>query len=47
MREANRIHALPPYLFAQIEERVAEAKVRGVDVISLGLATLIFLLLGE
>lgn len=37
MREANRIHALPPYLFAQIEERVAEAKVRGVDVISLGI----------
>ncbi|NLM40574.1 MAG: aminotransferase class I/II-fold pyridoxal phosphate-dependent enzyme, partial [Firmicutes bacterium] len=37
MREAKRVRALPPYLFAQIEERVAEAEARGVDVISLGI----------
>lgn len=37
MREAKRISALPPYLFAQIEERIARAKAEGVDVISFGI----------
>ncbi|MCL2817095.1 MAG: LL-diaminopimelate aminotransferase [Clostridiales bacterium] len=35
--EAKRIQALPAYLFARIEQKVSEAKARGVDVISLGI----------
>ncbi|MFA6808026.1 MAG: LL-diaminopimelate aminotransferase [Eubacteriales bacterium] len=34
---ANRIKALPPYLFKRIDEKIANAKARGVDVISLGI----------
>lgn len=34
---ANRIGNLPPYLFAQIDKKVAEKKAAGVDVISLGI----------
>lgn len=37
MKAANRIGNLPPYLFAQIDKRVAEKKAEGVDVISLGI----------
>lgn len=37
MREARRIQALPPYLFAEIDAKVAQARQRGVDVISLGI----------
>ncbi|WP_407307535.1 LL-diaminopimelate aminotransferase [Desulfosporosinus sp. SB140] len=37
MEEAQRIQALPPYLFARIDEKIAAAKVKGVDVISLGI----------
>lgn len=37
MEEARRIQALPPYLFARIDEKIAEAKAKGVDVISLGI----------
>ncbi|MDR1604103.1 MAG: LL-diaminopimelate aminotransferase [Gracilibacteraceae bacterium] len=34
---AERMKNLPPYLFARIDEKIAEAKARGVDVISLGI----------
>lgn len=37
MEEARRIQSLPPYLFARIDEKIADAKVKGVDVISLGI----------
>ncbi|NLC45625.1 MAG: LL-diaminopimelate aminotransferase [Firmicutes bacterium] len=37
METAQRIKALPPYLFAQIDKKIAEAKARGVDVISFGI----------
>ena len=36
MRTAKRIDALPPYLFAEIDRKVAEKKAEGVDVISFG-----------
>lgn len=36
MRAANRIEKLPPYLFAEIDRKVAEAKGRGADIISFG-----------
>ena len=34
---ANRLAALPPYLFAEIDRVKAEVKARGVDIISLGI----------
>lgn len=37
MEEAQRIKQLPPYLFARIEQKVAEFKAMGKDVISLGI----------
>lgn len=37
MKAANRIASLPPYLFARIEQKIQEAKKKGVDVISLGI----------
>ncbi|MDA8212818.1 MAG: LL-diaminopimelate aminotransferase [Clostridia bacterium] len=37
LQEAKRIQQLPPYLFARIEQRIAQAKEDGVDVISLGI----------
>jgi len=37
MEEAQRIQSLPPYLFARIDEKIANAKTKGVDVISLGI----------
>ncbi|HEX2240161.1 MAG TPA: LL-diaminopimelate aminotransferase [Actinomycetota bacterium] len=36
MRTAARIDQLPPYLFAEIDRKVAEAAARGVDIISFG-----------
>lgn len=36
MRAAARIAKLPPYLFAEIDRKVGEAKARGVDIISFG-----------
>lgn len=35
--KANRMKTIPPYLFARIEEKVAQAKEKGVDIISLGI----------
>jgi LL-diaminopimelate aminotransferase len=34
---ADRVKNLPPYLFARIDDKIAEAKSRGIDVISLGI----------
>ena len=36
MRAAKRIEKLPPYLFAEIDRKVAQAKARGADIISFG-----------
>lgn len=36
MKTARRIEKLPPYLFAEIDRKVAEAKARGADIISFG-----------
>lgn len=36
MRTARRIEKLPPYLFAEIDRRVAEARAKGADIISFG-----------
>jgi len=37
MRTSERLDRLPPYLFAELERRIAEKKAAGVDVISLGI----------
>ncbi len=37
MRFSRRMDSLPPYLFAEIERKIAEKKKAGVDVISLGI----------
>lgn len=37
MRENLAMQSLPPYLFARIEQKVAEAKAQGIDIISLGI----------
>ena len=37
MRPSRRLERLPPYLFAELERRVAEKRAAGVDVISLGI----------
>ena len=34
---AERLRRLPPYLFAQIEQKIAAKRAAGVDVISLGI----------
>ena len=36
MRTAKRIEKLPPYLFAEIDRKVAEAQAKGADIISFG-----------
>ncbi|HZK18390.1 MAG TPA: LL-diaminopimelate aminotransferase, partial [Clostridia bacterium] len=35
--QAQRIKNLPPYLFARIEQKIAEKKAAGVDIVSLGI----------
>ncbi|MFL5798512.1 MAG: LL-diaminopimelate aminotransferase [Actinomycetota bacterium] len=37
MRVARRVETLPPYLFAELDRKVAERRARGVDIISLGI----------
>ena len=37
MRFAKRLDAVPPYLFAELERKLAEKQREGVDVISLGI----------
>ncbi len=37
MRPSRRLEAIPPYLFAELERKIAAKKEQGVDVISLGI----------
>jgi len=37
MRPSRRLDQIPPYLFAQLERKIAEKRAAGVDVISLGI----------
>jgi LL-diaminopimelate aminotransferase len=37
MRPSRRLQQIPPYLFAQLERKIAEKRAAGVDVISLGI----------
>ncbi|MFL5957705.1 MAG: aminotransferase class I/II-fold pyridoxal phosphate-dependent enzyme, partial [Solirubrobacterales bacterium] len=37
MRPADRLDRIPPYLFAELERKIARKKEQGVDVISLGI----------
>jgi LL-diaminopimelate aminotransferase len=37
MKTSERLDRLPPYLFAQLERKIADKKAAGVDVISLGI----------
>lgn len=37
MKESKAMQKLPPYLFARIEAKLAEAKANGIDVINLGI----------
>src|ERR1700754_634670 len=37
MRPSRRLDLIPPYLFAQLERKIAEKKAAGIDVISLGI----------
>ncbi|MGD9736205.1 MAG: LL-diaminopimelate aminotransferase [Solirubrobacterales bacterium] len=34
---SKRLGAMPPYMFAQLEQRIAEKRAQGIDVISLGI----------
>jgi LL-diaminopimelate aminotransferase len=36
LRTAHRIDELPPYLFAEIDRKIAQARARGADIISFG-----------
>ncbi|HWY90861.1 MAG TPA: LL-diaminopimelate aminotransferase [Solirubrobacteraceae bacterium] len=37
MRPSKRLERIPPYAFAELERKIAEKRVQGVDVISLGI----------
>ncbi|MHB1538476.1 MAG: LL-diaminopimelate aminotransferase [Solirubrobacteraceae bacterium] len=37
MKPSDRLHRIPPYLFAELERKIAEKRAQGVDVISLGI----------
>ncbi len=37
MEPSQRVKSVPPYMFAEINKKIAEAKKKGVDVISLGI----------
>lgn len=37
MRKSERLNKIPPYLFAEIDKKIAQAKAKGIDVISLGI----------
>jgi LL-diaminopimelate aminotransferase len=37
MKPSRRLEQIPPYLFAQLERKIAEKRAKGVDVISLGI----------
>src|ERR687886_2537916 len=37
MRASKRLERIPPYMFAQLERKIAEKRAQGIDVISLGI----------
>lgn len=37
MKISERLEQIPPYLFAEIDRKIAEAKAKGIDIISLGI----------
>lgn len=37
MKTSKRLEKIPPYLFAQIDAKIAKAKAEGIDIISLGI----------
>ena len=37
MQQSERLNKIPPYLFAEIDRKIAEAKAKGIDIISLGI----------
>jgi aspartate/methionine/tyrosine aminotransferase len=37
MRHSERLERIPPYLFAQLERKIAEKRAAGIDVITLGI----------
>ena len=37
VRKSERLNKIPPYLFAEIDRKISEAKAKGVDIISLGI----------
>ena len=37
MRPSSRLERIPPYLFAELERKIAAKRAAGVDVISLGI----------
>ena len=37
MRPSRRLDLIPPYMFAELERKIAEKKAAGIDVISLGI----------
>ncbi|MEA2446136.1 MAG: LL-diaminopimelate aminotransferase [Thermoleophilales bacterium] len=37
MRPSKRLEQIPPYLFAQLEQKIADKRAQGIDVISLGI----------
>src|SRR5436309_9327522 len=37
MRASSRLEAIPPYLFAELERKIAAKRAAGIDVISLGI----------
>ena len=37
MRQSERLDKIPPYLFAEIDRKIAEARAKGYDIISLGI----------
>ena len=37
MKVSERLEKIPPYLFAEIDRKIAEAKAKGFDIIRLGI----------
>jgi LL-diaminopimelate aminotransferase len=37
MKPSKRLEQIPPYLFAELEKKIADKKAAGIDVISLGI----------
>jgi len=37
MKQSERLDKIPPYLFAEIDRKISEARAKGIDIISLGI----------